>query len=268
MKICIIAQEEYLYFSPFLRKVIEKRNNDIKLIITIGNRGAGNHAKSIKQKLIQVYLLWLIMEPFGFLKSIFITIWYNIIRISGLTGAKFDKRSIEGAAKKYNIPIIVTKDIHSLGIIKKINICSPDIIINQSEHIIKEQILTIPKIGIINRHGSLLPNFRGRLASFWTHAKCAPEYGITIHFIDDGIDSGPIILQKRYFFDPCLSYTKILDIIFKESVTLMLKALKMLSKTGFIPQINKYKGTKIYPFPKLADAREYRKQLKQRRSKK
>ena len=61
----------------------------------------------------------------------------------------------------------------------------PDIIINQSQSIIKEGLLQVPKIGVINRHNALLPKNRGRLTPFWVLYKGEKETGVSIHFVDE-----------------------------------------------------------------------------------
>ena len=69
----------------------------------------------------------------------------------------------------------------------------PDLIIlGPSSSIIRPNILNIPKIGIINAHMGLLPQFRGMNALEWTlfHLRKAC---VTIHFVDAGLDTGDII---------------------------------------------------------------------------
>ena len=208
------------------------------------------------------------MEPYGFLRNLLIKLFHKLISVSGPLGKIFDKRSIQGSARKYNIPVIHTKNVNSKEFISKLKEYSPDVVINQSELLLKEDLLKVPKIGFINRHASLLPHFRGRLASFWSHASEPPEYGVTIHFVEKEIDSGPIILQKKFDIDPRTSYAKVLDILFKEAVNIMLEALDKIKDPDFTPLPNNYKGTRTYLFPSLEDARKYRKILKKRRKNK
>lgn len=63
-------------------------------------------------------------------------------------------------------------------------------------HIIREPILSIPRIGVLNFHPSLLPYNRGRNYNFWTIIENTP-FGVSIHFINEKIDSGDIIFQKQ-----------------------------------------------------------------------
>ncbi|MDD5194960.1 MAG: formyltransferase family protein [Candidatus Omnitrophica bacterium] len=265
MRIAIIGQEEPVYFSPFLRSIIEARPKEVVLAVIAGKRGAGSHPKTFRQKLENIYALWLIMEPCGFARNLLLGVWQNFVRLLGPLGACLDKRSIYGAARKYNIPVINCCNLNSRDFIERLKGFSPDIIINQTELLLEDEILSAPKIGIINRHASLLPHFRGRLASFWSHAAEPPEYGVTIHFVDKEIDSGPIIVQKKYSINPRMGYSKVLDILFSDALSLMLEALEKVQEPGFAPIANQYQGTSTYLFPSLKQARAYRATLKKRR---
>lgn len=63
-------------------------------------------------------------------------------------------------------------------------------------YIIKEPILSIPNIGVLNFHPSMLPNNRGKHYNFWTIVENTP-FGVSIHFVDETIDGGDIIFQKK-----------------------------------------------------------------------
>lgn len=265
MRIAIIGQEEPIYFGPFLRHVIESRHKDVVAVVIAGSRGAGSHPKTFRQKLENIYMLWLIMEPFGFLRNTWLRLWQRCIKLLGSLGASLDRRSIKGVAEKYSIPVIYTQDINSIDFLRNLSQFAPDIIINQTELLLKEEILGVPRIGVINRHASLLPHFRGRLASWWAHAQEPPEHGVSIHFVDKDIDSGPIIVQRKFNIDPRVSYTRVLDILFEESGKLILEALEKLEQPNFSTISNDYKGTQTYLFPTLQDVKAYKEILRKRR---
>lgn len=266
MRICILGQEEPVYFGPFLRGIIQARPEEIAGIVIAGKRGAGDHASTAREKALNVLTLWLLMEPSGFARNAFISLWQALIMKAGLTGSWLDKRSFEGAALGRRIPVIRTCNINSEETRRKISDIAPDIIINQTELLLKRPLLQVPRLGVINRHASLLPHFRGRLASFRAHANEPPEYGVTIHFVDEGLDSGPIVLQRKFDMDPRLSYTDILDLLFRHSVPLMLEALDLLKSPKFIPVPNRHEGSPVYAFPTLEEVRAYRRVLRRRRS--
>ena len=67
-------------------------------------------------------------------------------------------------------------------------------------HIIKGELLNVPSEGFINTHPSLLPYGRGRNPNFWALKNNTP-FGVSLHFVDRGIDSGDIIAQKELEYD-------------------------------------------------------------------
>jgi methionyl-tRNA formyltransferase len=58
------------------------------------------------------------------------------------------------------------------------------------------------KRGVVGFHPALLPKNRGRAAIAWTILQGVEEAGASLFWIDDGVDSGPILAQKRYCVDP------------------------------------------------------------------
>lgn len=56
--------------------------------------------------------------------------------------------------------------------------------------------------GGINYHPSLLPKYRGGSAINWAVISGEPETGVTIHMIDEGVDTGPVILQEKVDISP------------------------------------------------------------------
>lgn len=67
-------------------------------------------------------------------------------------------------------------------------------------HIIKEPILSLPKIGVLNFHPSMLPYNKGKHYNFWSIIENTP-FGVSIHFVNEFIDGGDIIFQKSIHKD-------------------------------------------------------------------
>ncbi len=62
--------------------------------------------------------------------------------------------------------------------------------------IIKEPLISLPSRGVLNFHPSYLPYNRGKGYSFWTIVEDTP-FGVTIHYVNEGIDAGDIAFQRR-----------------------------------------------------------------------
>lgn len=67
-------------------------------------------------------------------------------------------------------------------------------------HILKKNVIDACRAGIINLHISYLPWNRGMYPNFWSFVEDTKK-GVSIHFIDEGIDTGDIIFQKEVVFD-------------------------------------------------------------------
>jgi len=80
---------------------------------------------------------------------------------------------------------------------------NPDLIISASFPVIfSKEILGIPRLGCVNTHRSFLPKYRGSWPDLWTIINGEHEAGVTIHYLNEGIDSGDIIAQKSVKVSP------------------------------------------------------------------
>ena len=67
-------------------------------------------------------------------------------------------------------------------------------------HIISSELIKEAKNPIINLHISYLPFNRGTHPNYWSFKENTPK-GVSIHFIDNGIDTGPILIQRKCSFN-------------------------------------------------------------------
>lgn len=85
---------------------------------------------------------------------------------------------------------------------KVLSALRPDIVlISRVNEILPSQVIKIPPLGVINVHCSLLPQLRGLSPVAGAIIGGLAESGVTIHFVDQGVDTGDIILQKRILLD-------------------------------------------------------------------
>jgi methionyl-tRNA formyltransferase len=101
--------------------------------------------------------------------------------------------------------------------------------------ILPKNIIELPEKGFINFHYGLLPQCRGPQPILWHILNNNPEGGITLHSLDDGIDTGPIVLQEKLPIGPTDTYgiiqSKLAHLGAKSAATL----LKILSFGSIIP---------------------------------
>lgn len=116
---------------------------------------------------------------------------------------------------KYKIPIIYTKNINSLE--SKFVMDRPNIlIVNGWSQLIKKSIINSCINGCVGTHPSLLPKNRGRAPVAWHFINEEKYGGITLFYLNEGCDSGPIIAQEKFRLskeDNASSYYKKITIL-------------------------------------------------------
>lgn len=88
-------------------------------------------------------------------------------------------------------------DVNAPSFTEKLKELKPDlIVVSIFSQILKKGIINIPTMGCINVHPSLLPKYRGPNPYFWVLHNKEKETGVTIHYVNEGIDSGNIIASR------------------------------------------------------------------------
>lgn len=96
------------------------------------------------------------------------------------------------------IPTFAPDDVNHPVWIGRIREMAPDFIFSfYYRNLLKGEILSIPKYGAINLHGSLLPKYRGRVPINWAIINGETETGVTLHYMTERADAGDIIDQER-----------------------------------------------------------------------
>lgn len=101
-------------------------------------------------------------------------------------------------AKNFNVNLEGVKDVNGKEFIKKLKKINPDLIISiYFNQIISEEIIDIPRKGVINIHPAYLPDYKGISPVFWSLANSEEIAGVTVHYINKGIDTGGIIEREK-----------------------------------------------------------------------
>lgn len=257
MKIVILSMDDPLYTNNFIKKIIKNRKHDIVSYVFVakGNRLTIGKRRS---KIAYLISLFLIMGPWHFFKNSIITLSHRIkLKLSKL-GLCTDP-TVYNYAKNIGINSVIIDDPNSQEFHDYIKDLKPDVIINQSQAFIKNGLLKIPEIGVINRHNALLPKNRGRLTPFWTLYKDEDQTGVSIHFIDDKLDAGDIIVQKKFPITRKDNFNTIVDKNYQLAGEAMLEALDVLESGDYSLIPNHDSKATYNTIPTLKEAWEYRK---------
>ena len=98
-----------------------------------------------------------------------------------------------------NIPFLVHPDINSDSFYSAVAEKACDLFVSMSfNQIFRSRMIDLPPNKTINCHAGKLPFYRGRNILNWVLINDEPEFGITVHYVDEGLDTGDIIFQDVY----------------------------------------------------------------------
>ncbi len=113
-------------------------------------------------------------------------------------GLEIEPSPVEVFAKEKNLPLYMPGNLKDESTVHAIKKLCPDYIITCAYGLfLPKTILHIPKKACINIHPSLLPKYRGAAPINWTLINGDKETGTTIMFMDEGMDTGNILFQKK-----------------------------------------------------------------------
>lgn len=149
-------------------------------------------------------------------------------------GKKEAMPPVKELALKYNIPVFqpnrVKGDEEFYNNMKSLN---PDLIVVVAfGQILPESILNIPRLGCINIHGSLLPKLRGAAPIQWSIINQEPVTGVTIMYMDKGMDTGAMLLKKEIPIEEDETYYTLHEKMKDIGAEALLEAMPDIEKGG------------------------------------
>ncbi|MBN9495454.1 MAG: hypothetical protein J0H39_01760 [Alphaproteobacteria bacterium] len=103
-----------------------------------------------------------------------------------------------------------------------------DVAIQGGIGILRPETIAIPRLGILNAHPGRLPGYRGRNCPEWALDNGEPIW-ITAHWIDSGIDTGPVVCESRYEFPATWTYERIRASLYAHCAQTLATALDQIA---------------------------------------
>jgi len=133
----------------------------------------------------------------------------------------------------------------------RLKIFEPDLVVSANfSQIIRPRFLTLSRWGAINFHPSLLPKYRGPTPWYWVLKNGESVSGVTIHFIDDGIDTGEIIAQTEIPILPRDSEASLITRSLSVGPALVVSAIESVLDGTASPIPQDETAASYYGFPK------------------
>ena len=161
-------------------------------------------------------------------------------------GLKLSPSPIKTWALSKGLKVLEPLKLKDSQVIETLKSFLPDLIVVCAYgKILPKELLEIPKFGCWNIHASLLPKYRGASPINWAILEGEKETGITIILMDEGLDTGPILLQKK------------IPILEEDNAITLAKKLSLLGKEAILEAIELHKKGILKPFPQPEEGISY-----------
>jgi len=170
-------------------------------------------------------------------------------------GNKLAPSAVKVVAEKHGLPLYQPQRVRVAEFVRKLKELHPDVIVVADYgQILPRRILDIPPCGVINVHPSMLPKYRGAAPIHRAIINGETHTGITIMLLDEGEDTGDIILQKEVEILDSDTTDSLYDRLATVSADSLLEALSMAkgcppphhpqdeSKATYAPKLTKEEG--------------------------
>ena len=164
------------------------------------------------------------------------------------------KRTIVQIATDHLIPVLEISRLRDPATLSALAGLEPDILcVACFSQRIPREILHLPRLGSLNVHPSLLPDNRGPDPLFWTFWRGDTSTGVTIHLIDEGIDTGPIVVQECIEVPPGISEAALEQECATVGGSLLIHAIRGLDAASINPTLQNESLASTYPWPTTDD---------------
>lgn len=151
-------------------------------------------------------------------------------------GKKIVFSPVKQVAIENNLSVYQPERAKEEGFVKEIKDLNPDVIVVVAYgQLLSKEFLAIPKYGCVNVHVSLLPKYRGAAPINWVIINGEEKTGVSTMFMDEGLDSGDVILQSEFKLDDEITAGELHDWMTLEGGKVLCETLNLI-KEGKAPR--------------------------------
>jgi methionyl-tRNA formyltransferase len=171
-------------------------------------------------------------------------------------GRKVFPPPVKQTARELGYDVIQPAKIKTREFAESLKQIRPDLLVVVAYgRILPKSILDVPRLGAVNVHASLLPKYRGAAPIQWAVINGEKETGITTMWMDEGMDTGDILLTATEPIDPGDTAASLHDRLAQLGAVVLLKTLEKLADNTLTPVAQDHSQATLAPMLKKADGR-------------
>lgn len=144
-------------------------------------------------------------------------------------GMKITSSPVKQFAQRNDLFLLQPENLKDPSFYDQLKSLHPDLQVVVAFRMLPKEVWTLPSLGTINLHASLLPQYRGAAPINWVIINGEKETGVTTFFIDETIDTGNIIFNEKILIDPGETAGELHDRLMKSGAELVLKTVNSIT---------------------------------------
>lgn len=169
-------------------------------------------------------------------------------------GQAVEQCPVKELALARGVPVRQPEKIKSPEFLQQLSEWKPDVIaVTAFGRILPKTILDLPPMGCVNVHGSLLPAYRGAAPIQWALIHGEPETGITTMLMDEGMDTGAVLLQHTVPIEPEDTTLELGARMAQAGGALLVETLTRLAGQSVVPRAQDHSRATMAPLLKKED---------------
>ena len=150
-------------------------------------------------------------------------------------GRKLHESAVKTYAVEHGLKVMQPTNLKDLNFIKELEGLLPELQIVVAFRMLPKVVWSMPTLGTFNLHASLLPQYRGAAPINWAIINGETETGVTTFFIDDKIDTGAILLQRKTNISEEDTAGTLHDKLMHLGADLVLETIQQLQNKAIVP---------------------------------
>jgi methionyl-tRNA formyltransferase len=164
-------------------------------------------------------------------------------------GLALSESPVKRFSKEHNLKVLTPQNLKSDGFFYSLKELSPDLCVVVAFRILPERVFSLPRLGTVNLHASLLPKYRGAAPINWALMNGEAKTGLTTFFIQKEVDTGDLLLQREVDILPEENFGELHDRMASLGADLLLETVDLIEKGEAKPI--KQDHTSATPAPKI-----------------
>jgi len=203
------------------------------------------------------FVIYVSLQLFLFYPMCFLADGINL-----LLGRRKCAYPLRHLARRYNIPVISTREPNSRAIVERIRSFNPDLIVScYFDHVIRQKLIELPRWGIINIHSGILPDIKGPVPNIWAVIEGCKHVGASVHYIDsETLDTGPILKLARMERNAAESVLSLDCRLLRLGARLAIDAITEIENGTAVAVAQDQTAGRYFSYPSRHDMRRFRQQ--------